>query len=317
MTTRNRFGEDRILNAQTRAALQAEGLAYDFIDLPGGVTHYQYAALAPADGESAAAPTPVDGESAAAPVVLVHGFSTPLMLWDHTFDALVEAGLPVLRFDLYGRGCSDRPEGPYTADLFVAQLVALLDALAIAGPVNIVGCSMGGLIAVHACDRHPARFGKLVLVDAVGFPVIKPSLAALLLFVPGIGDALMMLRGDKVMLDGLPRDFYNPEPFFPAYAEQYARQMRYQGFKRAVLNTMRRMPFNQGAEVYARVGAQGRAVQVIWGRHDQTVPVEATALIQEAMPQAEVHVIEQAGHTPHYERPAEVNPLLVAFLKRA
>ena len=61
---------------------------------------------------------PVGGEK----VVLVHGLSVPYYIWDPTFDALTEAGFRVLRYDLYGRGFSDRPKLRYDADLFDEQL---------------------------------------------------------------------------------------------------------------------------------------------------------------------------------------------------
>lgn len=37
----------------------------------------------------------------------MHGFSVPYYIWEPTFAALVQAGLRVLRYDLYGRGYSD------------------------------------------------------------------------------------------------------------------------------------------------------------------------------------------------------------------
>jgi len=59
-------------------------------------------------------------------VVLVHGFSVASYCWERTVPALVEAGFRVLTFDLYGRGYSDRPDGPYNLDLFVRQIDELL-----------------------------------------------------------------------------------------------------------------------------------------------------------------------------------------------
>ena len=73
---------------------------------------------------------PADGQ----PVVLVHGFSVPYYIWDPTFPALAAAGLRVLRYDLFGRGYSDRPDLPYTMELFVRQLKDLLEALQVNKP---------------------------------------------------------------------------------------------------------------------------------------------------------------------------------------
>ena len=94
------YSESRVLDDEARRSV-----AGDFIRLPDGMVHYEL------DG-------PPDGQA----VVLVHGFSVPYYIWDPTFPALVAAGFRVLRYDLFGRGYSDRPDLPYTMDLFVRQL---------------------------------------------------------------------------------------------------------------------------------------------------------------------------------------------------
>jgi len=80
----------------------------NFAHLSDGFTHYKIAGL---------------GSSRT--VVLIHGFSVPYYLWDKTFDPLGRAGFCVLRYDLYGRGLSDRPHGHYSADLYDRQLLDL------------------------------------------------------------------------------------------------------------------------------------------------------------------------------------------------
>jgi hypothetical protein len=60
-----------------------------------------------------------------------------------------DGGLPRLRYDLFGRGWSDRPETRYDPDFYDQQLVQLLGALDIRGLVDLVGVSLGGPIAVN------------------------------------------------------------------------------------------------------------------------------------------------------------------------
>jgi pimeloyl-ACP methyl ester carboxylesterase len=95
------------LTAERRAASGGQ-----YVTLSEGVTHYE---LAGATGETT--------------VVLVHGFSVPSFIWDPTFEALKQAGFRVLRYDLFGRGLSDRPRGRYDLERFVRQLAELLRAL--------------------------------------------------------------------------------------------------------------------------------------------------------------------------------------------
>jgi alpha-beta hydrolase superfamily lysophospholipase len=88
----------------------------------------------------------LDGPAAARTVVLIPGFSVPYYIWDPTFQGLVNAGFRVLRYDLLGRGLSDRPELIYGPDLFDRQLANLLTAVGIVQPVDLAGLSMGGPI---------------------------------------------------------------------------------------------------------------------------------------------------------------------------
>ena len=119
------------------ARQQAHG---QFIELSDGVVHYQLAG-------------PPQGRT----VVLVHGLITPSFIWDYNVPALTEAGFRVLRYDHYGRGFSDRPEVRYDRDLFDRQLLELLQRLNIEQPVDLVGLSMGGAVAVTFTDRHRSR----------------------------------------------------------------------------------------------------------------------------------------------------------------
>lgn len=120
-----------------------------FIKLQDGVVHYDIAG--PAEGKT---------------VVLVHGFSTWSFTWDATFQALVQAGFRVLRYDLYGRGYSDRPAVVFDKDLFDRQLFGLLAVLDIHDRVGLVGNSMGGLITTTFAARHPEKVRTLSLIGA-------------------------------------------------------------------------------------------------------------------------------------------------------
>ena len=102
--------ETKELNDETRGA--ADG---SFIQLPDGTTHYEMSSPL-LSGE---------GLGMRSFVFLVHGFSVPYFIYDPTFEFLTQAGFRVLRYDLFGRGFSDRPYVNYDLDLFVKQLAAL------------------------------------------------------------------------------------------------------------------------------------------------------------------------------------------------
>jgi len=59
-------------------------------------------------------------------VILIHGITAHYFLWDDLSQSLLKEGIRVLRYDLYGRGFSDRPDVNYNEQLFVRQLLELL-----------------------------------------------------------------------------------------------------------------------------------------------------------------------------------------------
>ncbi len=283
-------GETRILDDEARQVMPG-----NFVRLSDGMVHYE-----------------LKGPLDALPVVLVHGFSVPYYIWDPTFTALVATGLRVLRYDLFGRGYSDRPDLPYTMELFVRQLKDLLEALQVSQPVDLLGLSMGGPISAGYTDRYPGRVRKLGLLDPAGFQTGRPLLYRLI-SLPGLGEFLIGVFAN-ILASNQPGDLYLPEKF-PGYPGQFLPQMQYQGFKRAILSTLRVGPLGEMTETYLRVAAQGRPVLLVWGIQDKVVPFKLSEKARQILPQAEFHAIDQAGHIAHYERPEVVNPLLIEFLK--
>ena len=265
-----------------------------FVRLPDGVVHYELAG-------------PPEGPA----VVLVHGFSVPYYIWDPTVAALVHSGFRVLRYDLYGRGYSDRPNVAYDADLYDRQLLGLLSALAIPGPVDLVGLSMGGPIVVTFAGRHPERVRALVLLDSSYHEARRPPVW---LGAPLLGEYYMTVLVAPSLAEGQLADFYQPERF-PDWPEKYRVQMQYQGFRRALLSTMQNYTTRDVRGEFERIGKSGRPVLLLWGEADQSVPLPVSEEILRAIPQAEFHLIQEAGHLPHYERPEVVNPILVGFLQ--
>lgn len=278
-----------------------EALPGEVVRLSDGVTYYQQ--VGPARGR---------------PVILIHGFSVPQFIWDPTFDALPAADLHVIRYDLFGRGYSDRPRQPYDKALFMRQLAELMDALKLPR-ADLVALSMGGPLAAEFAFRFPKRVAKLVLIDPAGFELGLPA-AVQALRLPLVGElALGVLGrfGRRSLVENMLTDFYQPSQVTLDYfVPRYQEQMQYRGFKRAILSTFRRGLLDEDLQVYQRLGQGGKPVLLIWGEHDQTVPFHHHQTFQQLVPQAEFHAIPAAGHLPHFERPELVNPLLVEFLAR-
>jgi pimeloyl-ACP methyl ester carboxylesterase len=283
------------LDDSARQSAEARAYGGSYVQLGAGVTHYELA-----------------GPNGGHTVVLVHGFSVPYYIWNPTFDALTTAGFRVLRYDLYGRGWSDRPEVHYVPDLYDQQLVQLLGALHISEPVDLVGVSMGGPIATNYAARHQASVRKVALYDPAYGKGFTPPWE---LRAPLVGDFVMDVRIAPALADSQRDDFLHPERY-PDYFAKYRTQMRYKGFRHALLSTICDFLPLDNTRAFAQLGESGKPVLLIWGRADRDVPFSLSDDVRKAIPQAEFHSVDDAAHVPFYEHPEIVNPLLIEFLRR-
>ncbi len=276
------------LDAEARQAAPGK-----FVNTSVGQTHYE-----------------MGGPDTGRVVVLVHGFSVPSYIWDSTYRALTAEGLRVLRYDLIGRGWSDRADVPYDAPTHDRQLVELLDSLKLTGPVDIVGLSFGGLVASWFTAEHPERTRSLVLVDPVSRGRELPSV----LGKPIIGDFIWQTTVVPTMPAGQPTDFLHPE-LFPDWESQYRPQMRYRGFGRALRRAGLASAQVDFPALFDRVAATAKPVLLVWGRQDPTTPFERHTDITSRIPAAEFFPVDSAGHLPHMEQSAAFNARVLSFLR--
>ena len=267
-----------------------------FIQLSDGFCHYE-----------------INKSESSQTVVLIHGFSVPYYIWDPTFDFLVRSGFQVLRYDLFGRGYSDRPKTVYDIHLFVRQLMELMDALELKNPVHLAGLSMGGPISASFVDQFPERIRSLILIDPAGAKPVHLSLALKAVKIPFLPELILGLFGGEQLVRSIASDFFTSD-LIGQFQEKYRIQMRYKGFLRAILSTIRNGMLDSFHETYRRVGELKKPTLLFWGKNDTTVPFAESQDLMAAIPHAEFHPIEHSGHIPHYEQPARVNPLLLQFL---
>ncbi|MYN17158.1 alpha/beta fold hydrolase [Rugamonas sp. FT107W] len=281
--------EKSILDDQARNSAGAPGA---FVALSDGVTHYE--AAGPANGRVA---------------LLVHGFSVPSYIWDPTFKTLADAGYRVIRYDLFGRGLSDRPDAAYDGAFYDRQIDDLLKALQANGPVDLFGLSFGGYVTAHYASTHPQRVRTLTLVDPSNTrPVIPWQLRA-----PLLGPYLFQVGAVPGMADNQASDFLHPEQF-PGWADRYRPQMAYRGFGRALYRSRMQLAEVDFDAMYTAIAKAGLPVQLIWGKQDPTLPVAQSAHIRQAMPALTYVEIDQSGHLPQMEQTAIFNQHTLAFL---
>ena len=284
-------GEIKILDDESRKFASGK-----FIELSAGVTHYQ-----------------LSGPKNAKSVILFHGIAGPTEIWKLIKLALVKQGYQVLQYDYFGKGYSDRVVAKYDLNFFINQIEELIDKLKIPLPVNLIGWSLGGLIATQYASKHIKEIEKLILISPVGIDVTF-SIVARIVKTPILGEFILLLLGRQVMLhslkDGLLKKEHEQE-----FLLVETNQMQYRGYIRGFLSTLRYCVSKNASSSYTAIGKHDLPAMVIFGPRDAFIPVSAMKKIKEFIPSIKINEISGAGHIPHYEQPTEVNPLILEFLK--
>ena len=108
----------------------------------------------------------IDGAEALPWLVLSNSLATDLSMWDEQAERLKDK-FRVLRYDQRGHGQTDAPPGRYTFDLLIADVIALMDALAVPR-AHWCGVSMGGATGMGLAQRHAERFDRFIICDTPG-----------------------------------------------------------------------------------------------------------------------------------------------------
>ena len=104
----------------------------------------------------------VDGEGDV--LVFIHGLSDSLLYWEILTNSL-KNDYKVVRYDLRGHGSSPLGDGEITMDVYVNDLLGLLEELKI-DKVNLAGFSLGGMIALKFAIEYPQRVSSMVLMSS-------------------------------------------------------------------------------------------------------------------------------------------------------
>lgn len=270
-----------------------------YIRLPSGETHYELAG---------------EGEA----VVLVHGFATPYFIYDKIFSFLVKKGYKVLRYDLFGRGFSERVKGDYTPELFSKQLEELTDALLPNEKFFLFGTSMGGAIVTAYAAKKPERIKKLFLLAPAGMVFDAPAYMKIA-NKPLLGEAMFKAAGGKILLKGSCSELIYRKEETDYYLEKFAEGARYKGFCRAALSSLRNtlMRPDITVENYKKTAENGVEVCTIWGTADKTMPYYQSKQLKEIFPNMHFYTFENSGHIFLFDEGERTNRIILKEMRGA
>ena len=249
------------------------------------------------------------GDPAGVPLLAVHGITAH----GGRFRRLAEEAWPhrrTLAPDLRGHGRSTA-DAPWNVAQLVQDLADTLDAHGVAGPVDVVGHSYGGVVTLAFLAAHPGRVRRLVLMGSVGVPFpITPGLDA----VWGYEPSLAAMKG---LLDIFAHS--------RALVTDELAQLRYQasirpGFQES-FSAMFPAPRQRWVDAMASPEAAIRALPhetlIVHGREDKVIPLRNSLTLSQWIPNSQLHVFGHCGHWTQIEHAARFSQLVANFLEEA
>ena len=253
------------------------------------------------------------------PVLLLHGIGRSLEDWTEQHDRLSDR-YRVISLDLPGFGYSDRLPGSTTLTGLAAALPRFLDAVGVAGPVHVVGHSLGGAVAMRLAADRPERARSLVLANSAGFGK-EVTFALRVLAVRPLG--ALLLRPSRTGATRTTQAIFRDRSF--ATAERIEHAFALSGrpaHSRTLLEVARELGGFRGVHepwrtaLLADLTAHDIPTLVVWGDRDLILPAAHLEAARAALPQAETHLFPATGHMPQIERADAFAELAGAFLGR-
>ena len=240
------------------------------------------------------------------PLLLINGLGATLEMWQPLVADLA-AEREVIAFDLPGTGRSARPRWPVRMPQLAALVTELLDELGY-GQLDVLGYSLGGVVAQELAYRAPDRVDRLVLCATTpGLPSIPPDpIVAALMLTPArywnrqLAELILPIiaggrtaRDPHVLRAGLDKRLVQPPSALGYLYQLYALS---------------------GWSSHPWIRRVRHRALVMHGDRDPVVPLVNGRYLADALPHGRLEVVSGAGHLFLLDDPGSVIPALASFL---
>lgn len=249
------------------------------------------------------------GEGGENPLLCIMGMSGTRAHWGEEFTAALASGRELIRLDNRGTGSSGRVEEEFSIADMAADAVAVLDAAEIER-ADVLGVSMGGMIAQRFTLDYPERVGRLVLgCTFAGGPSgqLTPAETATRLQQGwSSGDVDEALRAAWEV--NVSAEFAEDEREFERFRELAI------GNRVAMAVIGKQMAAIGEHNVADRLGEIEAETLVIHGSEDRMLPAENATAISEAIGDSRTEILDGVGHMFWLERPTQSAEKIAEFL---
>ncbi len=254
-------------------------------------------------------------------LLMIHGLANYAPAWKKNMEQLSKQ-YRCIAIDLPGNGLSSVSQQPYSMTYFAQTVLHLIEKLGLK-QVTLVGHSMGGQVCMHAYLQVPQLFEKLILCAPAGFEhftsfeqSVYQSTMSFFDFFSSEENSLRKLirssfyhnthQGDEMVQDLV-------------FLMQQQPIQQYRKMVDQCISSMLNEP------VYDKLEQVKIPCLILFGERDALIPnkllhpITTRTLAEQAakrMPKSELHILSGAGHFLHWEKPNEINELMIEFLNK-
>ena len=217
-----------------------------------------------------------------------------------------------LSLDLRGTGETDKPEGPYSTELFADDVAAFMQALGIQ-TAHISGLSLGAATGMWLAAKYPDKVKSLSLHSA--WPKTDPFLKTVVEGWQVMAKALGSVP-EMVILGIFPWCFtpelYAAKPDYIQSLAEFVRGRPAQPLEAFIQESKAVI----GHDAEAQLGQITAPTQITFGRHDMVTSTRFADRMKDGIKDSEVVIFEACAHAPIYEKVEEFNAKSLTFLKQ-
>lgn len=245
------------------------------------------------------------------PVLLLHGFDSSCLEWRRLIPLIEAQGRSVVAPCILGWGFTDRSAvRDFSARAKLAHLAAFCEQVVAQPGATVVGTSLGAAYAVQLALQNSELAARVCLLDPQVLVDGTGPMASLPRPLAELGVNVLGTRWLRGVANKM--SYFKPDTYASADAMEIGRlPVNCEGWLGANVGYM----LSGGIAVSSDlVRLAEREVLLVWGRDDTIVPpAENAPRLSALLPNARLEYVDDCGHVPHLEQPAQLAQILAAF----
>jgi pimeloyl-ACP methyl ester carboxylesterase len=250
------------------------------------------------------------------PILCLHGLGANCFTWRYFIEPFSKHSKLIL-IDLKGFGKSAKPDDGHYSVHDHADAVYDLIFKNDWRRITLIGNSYGGALALLLAGRlgenEPSRLSKLVLIDPGAYKEYLPGYVKLMRTI--LGKPMMFLLPARLTTKFVLKfAILDKNKITEQQIAAYSYPLADPGVRMAILQTARQCIPCDADELVAKFKNILVPTLIIWGKQDKIIPRKVGELLNQALPNSFLEILEECGHVPQEEQPQQTIARISEFL---